>query len=156
MSVPDSIRMLREQKGFSPEEMARRIRMSKPSYYDLESYEDEWKGAVETSQLLELARILETPILKMIKEDEIASKQAISFPDLADFIRLKIDSKEVTESILGWDLSEFWKRPTVGLEYPVSFLQILSEHVDFDWRGPLLHYQNNFEETSCGDGGQVR
>ncbi len=143
MSVPDSIRILRERKGFSPEEMAQRIWMHKPSYYDLESYEDEWKDVAEISQLLELARILETPILELIEEEENAPPKALSFPDLADLIRRKIESKEVTESKLGWDLSEFWEVPTIALEYPVSFLQILSGDLDFDWRALLLYYQNN-------------
>ena len=151
MSVPDSIRILREGKGFSPEEMAQRVWMHKSSYYDLESYDDEWKDVAEISQLLELARILDTPILKIIEEDEPTPTQALSFPDLADFIRRKIDSKEITESKLGWDLSEFWEVPKIALEYPVSFLEILSEDLDFDWRAPLLYYQNNPEQVGGGN-----
>jgi DNA-binding XRE family transcriptional regulator len=143
--------MLRERSGITPEEMASRIWMNKESYYDLESYDDEWKDVVQISQLLELARILETPILRMIEDDEPLRSQVLSFSDLAEFIRLKIESNEINESKLGWDLSEIWESPKIALEYPVIFLQILSEDLDFDWRSPLQYYETYPEQyRPCG------
>ena len=141
-TVPETIRRLRECVGLSPQEMAKRIWMNVPSYYDLEAVPEEWEGAAELSQLLELARILKKPLLELVGESTAEVLEPLSFPELATLIRRQITEGGIQEDQIGWDLSEFWEEPMIAMEYPVSFLKIVGEDVGFDWRRPILFYQN--------------
>lgn len=141
-TVPDTIRHLREQTGLSRQEVAKRIWMNTPSYYDLETYEDEWEDVAELGQLLELSRILETPLLTIVGESVANIHEQLSFPSLADLIRQEVTEGRVREDEIGWDLSEFWEEPMIAMEYPVSFLKIVGKAVGFDWRCLILFYQD--------------
>jgi hypothetical protein len=147
-TVAETIRRRREQAGISPQEMAKRIWMNAPSYYDLEAVPEEWEQAAELSQLLELSRILGTPLLDLFGEKEAEIQEPLSFPELAALIRREITNGRIIEDRIGWELSEFWEEPMIAMEYPVSFLKIVGEDVGFDWRRPLLNYQRNAEPSA--------
>lgn len=152
-TVAERIRNLREQARLSPKEMASRIWMNVPSYYDLEAVPEEWEGAVDLSQLLELSRIFRTPLLELLGEPETEIGSPLSFPELAAFIRRHIAEGRVEEDRIGWDLSEFWEEPMIAMEYPVSFLKVVGEDVGFDWRRPLLFYQRAAEPAASPNDG---
>jgi hypothetical protein len=141
-TVPETIRHLRQQVGLSHQEMAKRIWMNLPSYYDLEAIPEEWEEAADLGQLLELSRILEKPLLELIGESAAEVHEPLSFPELATLIRRQIAERGIPEDKIGWDLSEFWEEPMIAMEYPVSFLKIVGEDIGFDWRRPILFYQN--------------
>ena len=122
--------------------------MNLPSYYDLEGDPEEWETAVEFGQLLQLSRVLRTPLLELLGESNTAVHGPLSFPELANFIRREIAGGRVKEDRIGWDLSEFWEKPTIAMEYPITFLKILGNDVGFDWRRPLLSYQENSEQAA--------
>ena len=147
-NVAQTIRKLRESLGYSPAEMAERIFMNVSSYYDLEAYSDEWEDSVELSQMLELSRVLRTPLLELLGELPSDVCCPLSFPQLATLIRNQIAEGRVVESDIGWDLSEFWEEPMIAMEYPVLFLKILGEDIGFDWRRPILYYQGNTKSSS--------
>jgi hypothetical protein len=152
-TVNEIIRRLRESAGLSPQEMAKRIWMNVPSYYDLEAVPEEWEQAAELNQLLELSRVLHRPLMELLGELESEVDGPLSFPELAVFIRHQIAEGRVAEEQIGWDLSEFWEEPMIAMEYPVSFLKIVGEDVGFDWRRPLLFYQRNAEPGAAPNGG---
>jgi hypothetical protein len=152
-TVAETIRCRREHVGISPQEMANRIWMNAPSYYDLEAVPEEWEQAVELSQFLELSRILDLRLLDLLGETEAEVREPLSFPELAALIRREITNGRITEDRIGWDLSEFWEEPMIGMAYPVSFLKIVGEDVGFDWRRPLLYYQRNAEHCAAPNGG---
>lgn len=127
--------------------------MNVPSYYDLEAVPDEWEGAADLSQLLELSRILRTPLLELLGERDSDVTNPLSFPELARLIREQIAEGRVEEAKIGWDLSEFWEEPMIAMEYPVSFLKITGEDIGFDWRRPLLFYQTTPEPDAPPNGG---
>jgi len=141
-TVPETIRRLRDQIGLSPQEMAKRIWMNLPSYYDLESDPEEWEDAAELGQLLELSRILRTPLLDLLGESSADVHDPLSFPELAELIRRVIAEGRLQEDRIGWDLSELWEEPMIAMEYPVLFLKIVGEDVGFDWRRLILYYQS--------------
>lgn len=122
--------------------------MNVSSYYDLEAYSDQWEDSVELSQLLELSRVLRTPLLELLGELPSDVCCTLFFPQLAILIRNQIAEGRVVESDIGWDLSEFWEEPMIAMEYPVLFLKILGEDVGFDWRRPILYYQGNTKPSS--------
>jgi len=136
--------------------MASRIWMNVPSYYDLEAAPDEWEETANLNQLLELCRILHTPLLELIGERESEIGGPLSFQELAGFIRERIVQGRVDEAKIGWDLCEFWEEPMIALEYPVSFLKIIGEDVGFDWRRPLLFYQKTAEPDASPNGGPAK
>ena len=139
--VGAKIQRLREQLGLSPQEMAKRIWMNVPSYFDLEHIPNEWEQAVDLNQLIELSRVLKTSLLDLIGESASDAGASLSFPELAQFIRQQIAEGKISENQIGWDLSEFWEEPMIAMQYPVSFLKIVGEDAGFDWRRPLLFYQ---------------
>jgi transcriptional regulator with XRE-family HTH domain len=141
-TVPETIRRLRERAGLSQQEMAKRVGMNVPSYYDLEAVPEEWEEVAELSQLLELSRILKKPLLELVGESAAEVHEPLSFPELATLIRRQITEGAVQEDQIGWDLSEFWEEPMIAMEYSISFLKIVGEDVGFDWRRPILFYQN--------------
>jgi hypothetical protein len=140
-TVAETIRRLRETAGISPQEMAKRIWMNAPSYFDLEAVPGEWEQAADVGQLLELSHALRTPLLELLGEPAAAVHGPLSFPELAVFIRREIAEGRVAEDQVGWDLREFWEEPMIAMEYPIAFLKIVGEDVGFDWRRPLLFYQ---------------
>jgi hypothetical protein len=150
-TVPETIRHLREQVGLSHQEMAKRIWMNVPSYYDLEAVPEEWEEVADLSQLLELSRILQRPLLELIGESTAEVHEPLSFPALAALIRREITKGGVQEDQIGWDLSQFWEEPMIAMEYPVSFLKIVGEDVGFDWRRLILFYQNAEPSSRAND-----
>jgi transcriptional regulator with XRE-family HTH domain len=140
-TVPETIRRAREQMGLSPQEVAERIRMNVPSYFDLEATLDDWEHAVHLGQLLELSRILDTPLLELLGEHANEVSSPLSFPEMAELILEQIAERRIVAANIGWDLSDFWNEPMFAMEYPLLFLQIVGDDVGFDWRRPVLFYQ---------------
>jgi hypothetical protein len=78
----------------------------------------------------------------LIGESSAEVHDPLSFPELAELIRRGIAEGRLHEDRIGWDLSELWVEPMIALEYPVLFLKIVGKDVGFDWRRPILYYQN--------------
>lgn len=152
-TVPETIQSLREQVGLSQQEMAKRIWMNVPSYYDLEAVPEEWEEVTKLSQLLELSRILQKPLLEIVGESSAEVHEPLSFPGLATLIRRQIAEGGIQEAQVGWDLSEFWEEPMTAMEYPIDFLKIVGEDVGFDWRRPILFYDNAGPEPGAAPHG---
>lgn len=75
--------------------------MNVPSYYDLESDPEEWEEAAELRQLLELSRILQTPLLDLLRESSAEVPDPCSFPELAEIIRRGIAECRLQEDRIG-------------------------------------------------------
>ena len=144
-SVPETIRRLRERVGLTPQELATRIWMNVPSYFDLETCDSEWEQAAELSQLLEFSRIVSVPLLTILGEDIVSVRQPISFGEMSRLIRERVQDRKVEEAKIAWDLSEFFEAPMIAMEYPILFLKIVAQGVGFDWRQPILYYQEQAE-----------
>src|SRR5205823_3123374 len=101
------IQRLREELGVSPHEMAERIGINIPSYYDLELIPHEWEMAVDLNQLISLAHILGIPLLELLGESGGDMFAPLSFPEIAKLIRDRIAEGKTSEERIGWDLTEF-------------------------------------------------
>lgn len=139
-SVPERIKQARVALGFSHAEMADAVSMNLPSYYDLESQSDEWETAVELSQLVALSQKLETPLFRLIGEEE-ADVTPTSFEHVASLIAEAISAERIQKEDLSWDIDEFFEEPSIAAEYPILFFRQIGEDVGFDWRAPILGYE---------------
>lgn len=82
--VGATIRKIREQKGFSQENMSLELGISQPSYARLEKKDDR----ISIPRLIQIAKILETNVSKLIneKEDESFKSESEHIQSLKDEI----------------------------------------------------------------------
>lgn len=82
--VGATIRKIREQKGFSQENMSLELGISQPSYARLEKKDDR----ICIPRLIQIAKILETNVSKLIneKEDESFKSESEHIQSLKDEI----------------------------------------------------------------------
>lgn len=82
--VGAAIRKIREQKGFSQENMSLELGISQPAYARLEKKDDR----ISISRLIQIATILETTVSKLIceKKDESFKSESEHIQSLKDEI----------------------------------------------------------------------
>jgi len=96
---------LRESRGLRPEDVARKLGMSLPSYFDLEAYLDDLTCAISIRDLRALCAILETsPSALLSSESEIVAIPT-SFVDrlVAHLERIGQDARTFSSAV-GWDV----------------------------------------------------
>ena len=144
MGTAQLIKTRRQTLGLDPKALAVALKLNEPSYWDLESYDDEIVEVVDIRQALALAKLLDIRLLNLLGE-EIDCRRIVpmSFEGLRDFIIQKIASCEIDGFGLSWDISDFIANPELGFENPIAFLKILAPEVGFDWRVVIAHYDKH-------------
>ena len=90
MTAPERIKSRRESLGLDLKAVAAALRMNEPSYWDVESFEDELIDVADFSQAIQLAGMLGTKLLALLGEEfDYASGGRLSFEALRDLILRK-------------------------------------------------------------------
>ncbi len=110
--------------------------MSLPNYYDLESYEDEWRDAVSINEMKRLAAVLQVTVLDLVAEAEAEGIDLKDHEHLAQHIASWIQSGG-SKTDLSWEVDGILKEPNRIGEMPIDFLQDLGTETGFDWRSYL-------------------
>jgi transcriptional regulator with XRE-family HTH domain len=135
MTVSKRIKTLRKRAGLSPAAVASAIGLNLPSYYDLESYEDEWESAVNLSHFRVLAKILNVSPLELagVSEDGLCAGTAEGFQTL---IKEWLSQGNRRED-LSWEIDGILCDAEELYRNPVIFLKDLGTDLGFDWRAFL-------------------
>ncbi|WFB35234.1 helix-turn-helix transcriptional regulator [Kiritimatiellota bacterium B12222] len=135
MNIPERIKYLRKKKGFSVNEVATKMGLNLPSYYDLENSQDEWDFVLTIREFRNLARILDVSPLHLAGDNgkEIEME---SFKDLSNRIQSWIDDGNRKES-LSWEVDQLLLDPKLAEDNPIIFLKDLGKDIGFDWRSFL-------------------
>ena len=142
MSVAAQIKFRRESLGLDFKVVAETLAMNEPSYWDIESYDDELCDAAEFSQALQLSRLLDVRLLTLLQQDfDYVSGGRISFQDLRELILRNIADGKLKKEELSWEIAEFLEEPKIAFEYPILFLKMLAPEVGFDWRAVIAKYE---------------
>lgn len=143
MSVAAQIKARRESLSLDLKVVAATLAMNEPSYWDIESYDNEVSDVANFSQALQLSRLLGVRLLALLQQDfDYASGGRISFQDLRDVILRKIAAGKLKKEELSWEIDEFLEDPKIGFEYPILFLKWLGPEVGFDWREVIAKYED--------------
>lgn len=135
----EKIRRKRLAAGKSEEEMADLIGINLPSYFDLESYDDEVVDCLSLSELSEMCRALNTTPADLLSGELKGSDKPyhLSFPEFIERIESHIASLGMTVSELedkvGWELESLLNDPEGVWERNVQFLKDVCVEVGVDW-----------------------
>lgn len=135
----DKIRQKRIAAGKSEEEMAELIGINLPSYFDLESYDDEVVDCLSLSELRKLYRALDMTPADLFSEEARGSDDAghLSFAEFSKKVKSHIESHGMTvpefEDKVGWELESLLNDPAEIWERNVQFLKDVCVEVGINW-----------------------
>ena len=148
MKVPEQIRALRREKGFTERELAAKLGIDLPSYYDLEEHSDEWDFVLSIREFKNLARILGVSPLFLAGETKDKSIKEENFQELRNMTEVWMKQGNRKED-LSWEIDEILKDPSVADQNPVIFLKDLGNDIGFDWRS-FLH-DSKAQQVAAGN-----
>ena len=133
--------MAREKITKTPQEIARLTGMSVPSYYDLESYDDEIYRTITLAELRELCTTLNIQARDLFVEKMQQPAEAVSFGALAEklskYLIAYTVSQAAFEAKVGWSLGAFLANPDVAWEWNVDCLRDVCAPLQVDWLDAL-------------------
>jgi transcriptional regulator with XRE-family HTH domain len=138
-SPSENIRAARIRAGLQPEDVARAVGLSKPSYYDIEGRDDEVTGNISVATLMAIARTLGTTAAELLDgAGTVAGAPKRSSSEIVDLTRARIAAEHVTVEAygdrIGWDMAPVLKNPEHVWRYPFVMLQALCGDLGVDWK----------------------
>lgn len=134
----DKIRQKRLAVGKSEREMAELIGINLPSYFDLESYDDEVVNCLSLSELSKMNQALNMTPAELFSEDVSGSDDAhLSFAEFIEKVKSHIESHDMTvpefEDKVGWELESLLNDPEEIWKRNVEFLKDVCVEVGINW-----------------------
>ena len=135
----DKIRQKRLAVGKSEGEMAELIGINLPSYFDLESYDDEVVDCLSLSELSKMYRALNMTHADLFSEEVRGSGNAdhLSFAEFIEKVKSHIEAHGMTvpefEDKVGWELESLLNDPEEIWERNVQFLKEVCVEVGVNW-----------------------
>ena len=137
----DKIRRKRLAAGKSEGEMAELIGINLPSYFDLESYDDEVVDCLSLRELSKMCRALNITPANLLSDEMKGSGNPgrLSFTEFIEGVKSHIESHDMTvpefEDKVGWELESLLNDPEEMWERNVQFLKDVCVEVGIDWLG---------------------
>lgn len=105
--IHEVIKAARLSRGLEVEETAKSVGITEASYYDLESYADEFKMALAMDKILELIDVLEIETDALLESDECGEE----ITKIHNFVNrlegaIKKESRAVIEEKIGYQLPD--------------------------------------------------
>jgi transcriptional regulator with XRE-family HTH domain len=135
------LREARKRAGLSPDEAAARMRISAPSLWDLETYEDELFSVYGPSEVVRFCRALVVSPAEVLDfECQETPVSAAAFATrIQEHRRFRGIPLTELEDFVGWKAADFLDQPEQLLEtLSTDGLQLLCRGVDVDWRRVVL------------------
>ena len=135
----DKIRQMRLAAGKSEVEMAELIGINLPSYYDLESYDDEVLDCLALYELKKMCQVLKITPVDLLSDDA-NNHSVLNHLSLAEFIEMvkkHIASEGITvtefEDQAGWEMEGLLNNPEEIWERNVQFLKDVCGKLGISW-----------------------
>jgi len=144
MAEPEYGRLLREARersGKTVDEMASLLGISRPSYYDLETYDDEIILVVSLKQLVTLSHALGIDLVEFFSNGAPKPAESVSLEALAESINEYLTANNLTvaefEDAVGWELANCLTEPRQFMNFNVDGLKDVTRPLGIDWRAVL-------------------
>jgi len=128
--------MAREQSGKSPEEMGSLVGVGAPTYYDLESYDDEIETNTSIGTLRDICAVLKIPIQSLFG-DNVNPSDLVSPEDLINKIRDHLQqtktSFEAFEDRVGYTIQSTLENPSEVRSWNVECLRAVCGEIGVSW-----------------------
>jgi len=146
MAEPEYGRLLREARersGKTVDEMASLLSISRPSYYDLETYDDEIILVVSLKQLVTLSHALCIDLIEFFSNGAPKPAESVSLEALAESINEYLTANKLTvaefEDAVGWEVANCLTDPSQFLNFNLDGLKDVTKPLSVDWRAVLAH-----------------
>jgi len=146
MAEPEYGRLLREARersGKTVDEMASLLGISRPSYYDLETYDDEIILVVSLKQLVTLSHALCIDLIEFFSNGAPKPAESVSLEALAESINEYLTANKLTvaefEDAVGWEVANCLTDPSQFLNFNLDGLKDVTKPLSVDWRAVLAH-----------------
>lgn len=144
MAEPEYGRLLREARersGKTVDEMASLLGISRPSYYDLETYDDEIILVISLKQLVTLSHALGIDLVEFFSNGAPRPAESVSLEALAESINEYLTANKLTvaefEDAVGWEVANCLTDPSQFLNFNVDGLKDVTRPLGLDWRAVL-------------------
>lgn len=133
------IRQLRLAVGRSEKEMAESIGINLPSYYDLESYDEEVIDCLSLKELKQMCEVLKIAPVDLLSDAAKNNSRLnhLSFTEFTEMVKKHIESKGITvsefEDRVGWEIEELLNHPESVWQRNVQFLKDTCSVLGVDW-----------------------
>lgn len=135
----EKIRQLRLAAGKSEREMAELIGINLPSYFDLESYDDEVIDCLSLTELKKMCQVVKiTPVDLLSDKAKIQGRlNHLSFAEFIETVKKHIASEGMTvrefEDKAGWEMEGLLNNPEEIWERNVQFLKDVCGELGINW-----------------------
>jgi hypothetical protein len=132
------LRRARERLGLEPQAVADSAGLDLPSYYDLETCDDELFTCIALRDLFNLCNVLRiSPTNLFTDSPDEAPAERHGFPHLARCLRDHLASNHLSldefENRAGWSLSAFLDHPDTALDWNVDCLRAVCAQLNLNW-----------------------
>jgi DNA-binding XRE family transcriptional regulator len=148
MAEPEYGRLLREARersGKTVDEMASLLGISRPSYYDLETYDNEIILVISLKQLVTLSHALGIDLVEFFSNGATKPAESVSLEALAEKINEYLKAHNLTvaefEEAVGWEVANCLADPNQFMNFNVDGLMDVSRPLGVDWRALLSDLQ---------------
>lgn len=136
--VARRVREARERLGWPLAQVAARLGMQTPEYWDIEFHDDEAYTCVSLAHLRQLAQLLEVPLeILLFGSDFERPPTRTSFATVAAGLRSLADRNGLTIEALGeqvgWELSPVMADPESLAHFNLAGLSDLCHAIGVDW-----------------------
>ena len=132
----------REAAGLSQEEVAARWGQPTSMYWDLEFHDDEAFTVIAVGDLVVVAGILRTPLMRLLFGEEPSPPlPAVPYSEVARGLRARrLDeglSAADLSALAGWDVAEYLDTPDTLAALPICGLRSVCRVAGVDWAAAL-------------------
>ena len=115
--------------------------MNRPSYYDLETCQDELTMTISLRELKRLCEALQIPAINLFADRPQSEAERISPKELAgrieQYVQLHTMSISEFENKVGFEIEECLKRPDGVLDWNIDCLRAVCGELGLDWHAAL-------------------
>jgi DNA-binding XRE family transcriptional regulator len=135
----DKIRQMRLAAGKSEKEMAELIGINLPSYYDLESYDDEVLDCLSLYELKKMGQVLKIAPVDLLSDEanNHSGPNHLPFAEFIETVKKYIASAGITvaefEVKAGWEMEGLLNNPEEIGERNVQFLKDVCGVLGINW-----------------------
>ncbi len=137
------IKAAREKSNRSHAEIAKRVGVSRESYYDLESTDDEAFMTISLGQLHKLGGAVGVPARELVDDDEAKPPPGrVTYEELASRVRAQIETEGMDidswGTKVGWDVVDLLGDAAKVGDLNLDGLCDICAAVGIDWRAVLV------------------
>jgi DNA-binding XRE family transcriptional regulator len=135
----DKIRRMRLAAGKSEQEMAELIGINLPSYYDLESYDDEVLDCLSLYELKKMCQVLNITPAELLSDEANNDRRLnhLPFAEFIETVKKYLASEGITvaefEDKAGWEMEGLLNNPEEIWERNVQFLKDVCGELGINW-----------------------